>query len=193
MGHATNEIIDKAIVFATERHAGAVRKGTGRPYILHPLEAAVIVETMTEDAEVIAAAVLHDVMEDAGVTYAELAQKLGPRVADLVSVESENKRTDRPAESTWKIRKSETLERLKDAPIEEKMITLGDKLSNIKAIYRDQAELGDALWSRFNCKDKSEHEWYYRSIAERTKELDGTLAWQEYIAYLDNVFAENYC
>jgi myo-inositol-1(or 4)-monophosphatase len=60
------------------------------------------------------------------------------------------------------------------------MIALGDKLSNVRAIYRDYQALGDKLWDRFNQKDKSEHGWYYRSIADATKELSKYPAWQEY-------------
>ncbi len=61
-------IVKKAVAFAERAHRGAVRKGTGIPYITHPMDTAVIMATMTEDKELIAAAILHDVVEDAGVT-----------------------------------------------------------------------------------------------------------------------------
>ena len=57
------DLVDRAIVFATNAHEGQTRKGTQIPYILHPLEAMAIVGTMTTDAEVLAAAVLHDVVD----------------------------------------------------------------------------------------------------------------------------------
>ena len=84
-------IINKAIIFATRAHEGAVRKGSKLPYILHPLETGVIVSTMTKDEDVIAAAILHDVLEDTSVTYEELKQEFG-KAADYVKAESENKR-----------------------------------------------------------------------------------------------------
>ena len=68
-------IINKAILFATEAHKGTVRKGSKLPYILHPLEAGVIVSSMTNDENVIAAAILHDVLEDTDVTYEELKKE----------------------------------------------------------------------------------------------------------------------
>ena len=68
------------------------------------------------------------------------------------------------------------------------MIALGDKLSNIRAIYRDNQRLGDQLWERFNQKDKSEHAWYYGEIAEATKELAMYPAWQEYDSLVKRVF-----
>ena len=57
-------MIDRAIAFATQAHEGQVRKGTSRPFILHPLEVGKIVASMTEDQEVISAAILHDTIED---------------------------------------------------------------------------------------------------------------------------------
>ena len=62
-------MIQKAAEFAAHVHAGALRKGSKLPYIVHPREVAMIVAMMTEDPEVIAAAYLHDVIEDAGVRY----------------------------------------------------------------------------------------------------------------------------
>ena len=55
---------DRAVKFATKAHAGQFRKGTKRPYIVHPVEVGNIVSTMTEDEEVISAALLHDTIED---------------------------------------------------------------------------------------------------------------------------------
>lgn len=173
--------LDKAIVFAVQAHSGMVRKGTATPYILHPLEAAAIVATITNDEEVIAAAVLHDVLEDTPVTVNQLTEEFGQRVTAFVSAESENKREEIPAAETWKLRKQETIDALyNEKHLTIKMIALGDKLSNVRAIYRDYQALGDKLWDRFNQKDKSEHGWYYRSIASATKELSKYPAWQEY-------------
>lgn len=181
-------ILNKAIVFATEAHEGQFRKGTQIPYILHPLEAAAIVGTMTTDDEIIAGAVLHDVVEDTDTPVDEIKELFGKRVAELVASESENKREDKPAESTWKIRKQETLDHLKNAPIEVKMITLGDKLSNIRAIYRDYNTIGDGLWQRFNQKDKNEHYWYYQGVADCLAELNAHQTYKEYCDLIDKTF-----
>ena len=93
-------LLDDAIVFAIHAHSGQLRKGTNTPYILHPLEAAAIVASMTDDLEIIAAAVLHDTLEDAHISMYEIADKFGERVADLVKSETENKREDLPASDT---------------------------------------------------------------------------------------------
>ena len=102
-------MIGEAAVFAERAHRGVFRKGTDIPYITHPMEAAVIVSAFTDDEEMIAAALLHDVMEDAGVTREELEQAFGPRVAWLVMDESEDKR------KTWQERKGYTVRHLMTA------------------------------------------------------------------------------
>ena len=99
------ELVSEAIVFAAKAHDGMRRKKSEVPYILHPMEAAVIVGTMTSDQELIAAAALHDVVEDAGITLAEIEEKFGRRVRDLVASETEDKRETLRPEATWRIRK----------------------------------------------------------------------------------------
>ena len=77
-------LVSDAMIFAARAHDGMLRKGTNIPYIVHPAEVAAIAATMTEDENVLAAALLHDVMEDCGVTQAQLVQQFGERVAQLV-------------------------------------------------------------------------------------------------------------
>lgn len=180
--------LDRAIAFATKAHEGQFRKGTQIPYILHPMEAAAIVGSMTTDEEVIAGAVLHDVVEDTETTVEDVIAMFGERIGSLVASESEDKRDNLPAESTWKIRKQETLNHLVTATVDVKMITLGDKLSNIRAIYRDYQIIGDALWQRFNQKDKNEHYWYYSGIAKCISELRNYHAYKEYCDLVDRTF-----
>ena len=188
MKGASMDIFDKAIVFATKAHSGGLRKGTNTPYITHPMEVAAIVATMTDDKDILAAAILHDTVEDTEKTIDDIRGEFGEKIARLVATESENKRDNLPPEATWKIRKQETLNHLKSATKEEKMITLGDKLSNIRAIYRDYSTIGDELWKRFNQKDKSEHAWYYKTIAELLSELNSTFAYKEYVELVNKVF-----
>ena len=92
-GDGGSKMVKKAAAFAERAHRGAVRKGTAIPYITHPLEAAVIVASITEDQELIAAALLHDVMEDAGVSREKLKAEFGSRVADLVAAGKREKVT----------------------------------------------------------------------------------------------------
>jgi len=181
-------IFDKAITFATERHSGMVRKGTDIPYIVHPLEAVSIAAGLTSDHETLTAAVLHDVVEDTPTTLDEIKELFGEKVASLVAAESEDKMPDVPPSESWKIRKQATIDALKSAAYEEKIIMLSDKLSNIRAIHRDYVNIGDAVWERFNQKDKRMHEWYYRSIAENLTELADTVVYKEFCCLVNEVF-----
>ena len=183
-------LLERAVAFAAEAHMGAFRKATRIPYIVHPMEAAAIVATLTDDEEILAAAVLHDVVEDTGHSAEEIREKFGERVARLVLAESENKRTEQSATATWKVRKQETLDFLNGPAMrEEKMIALGDKLSNMRQIYRDYSTIEDEVWERFNQKDKAEHEWYYRGILEALRDEFGeSLAWKEYRELVEGVW-----
>lgn len=185
------ELANAAIIFAAKAHDGMRRKQSDVPYIIHPMEAAVIVSSMTSNQEVIAAAALHDVVEDAGVTIQEVEQHFGKRVAELVASETEDKREHLPAAETWKIRKEEAiavLQNTKDLDI--KILYLGDKLANLHSIYTAWKEEGDAFWQYFNQKDPAQQAWYYRSIADSLKELSDTVAWQEFNQLIQIIFAE---
>ncbi len=177
-------MIDKAIAFATEAHKGQFRKGTTRPFILHPLEVGKIVASMTEDKEVICAAILHDTIEDCeGITEQMICREFSPRVADLVLQESEDK------SKTWMERKSATIEHLQVAPKEIQMIGLADKLSNMRDIDRDYPECGEELWKRFRMKDKSIIGWYYKSVRDSLElSMKDTPAYREYSALIEKNF-----
>ncbi len=184
----TDQLLNDAIVFAVAQHAGATRKGTDIPYIVHPMEAAAIAAALTGDREVIAAAVLHDVVEDTDATREDVARRFGERVARLVASDSEDKMPHLPADISWKLRKQATLAQLDHADEDEQIVVLADKLSNLRSLYRDYRTLGDGLWQRFNQKDKAQHAWYYRTIAEKLTALRGTAPFEEYTELLDRVF-----
>ena len=185
------ELVSEAIAFAVNAHDGMRRKKSEAPYILHPMEAAVIVGTMTEDQNLIAAAVLHDVVEDAGVTIEQIEARFGKRVRELVQSETEDKRAQLPPSATWRIRKEESLEVLKNTEdLGVLMVWLGDKLANMRAIYRDFKVEGEEMWQRFNQKDPAQQAWYYRSIVTLTRRLAHTSAWLEYKTLTELVFGK---
>jgi len=185
------ELVSEAIAFAVKAHDGMRRKKSESPYILHPMEAAVIVGTMTDDQNLIAAAVLHDVVEDTDITIEEIEERFGRRVRELVESETEDKRPNLPPASTWRIRKEESLAVLKKTEdIGVLMVWLGDKLANMRAIYRDFKAEGVQMWQRFNQKDVTEQAWYYRSIVKLTERLSNTSAWLEYKTLTELVFGK---
>jgi len=183
-----NELVNKAIIFATNAHKDQVRDSTTIPYILHPLEAGMIVAGIDEDPELIAAAILHDTVEDTPVTKEDLTKEFPARVVDLVLHESENKREELPSELTWDIRKQETIDQLKTASLDVKIVCLGDKLSNIRAMYRDYDNLGEKFWKRFSAP-MDRQKWYYYSLVEVLKDLSNTKAYKEFKELVIKTFA----
>lgn len=182
------QLLDRAIVFAVKAHAGTERRGKGFPYIVHPMEAMEIVATMTPDQELLAAAALHDTVEDTDVTVEQIRAEFGARVASLVAAESDDVVEGVSEEDSWHARKQAAIDRLARASHDAKMVALGDKLSNMRAIARDYAVQGDKLWSLFHAPDPKDHEWHYRGLADSLRELSDTFAFKEFESLIDQVF-----
>ncbi len=179
------ELLDRALIFAIRAHAGTERRGKGFPYVVHPMEAVAIVATMTSDQELLSAAALHDTVEDTAITIGQIRSEFGERVASLVALESDNLYE---GTNDWHARKQATLERLTHASREAKIVALGDKLSNMRAIARDYTLRGDALWDIFRAKNRKDQEWYYRGLSEALRDLNDTLAYKEFESLIKQVF-----
>ena len=179
------ELLDRAIIYAVKAHANTERRGKGFPYIVHPMEAVAIVSTITPDQELLAAAALHDVVEDTDVTIEEIRAEFGDRIATLVAADS-----DTPGGS-WHDRKQAAIDRLAKASYDAKVVAMGDKLSNMRAIARDYELVGDHLWDLFHAPNgRPDHEWHYRGLAGSLFELAGTFAYREFVGLIDKVFGE---
>ena len=184
-----SELLDRAIVFAVNAHHNTERRGKGFPYIVHPMEAMEIVATITPDQELLAAAALHDTIEDTDVTVEQIREAFGERVANLVHTESDQQIEGVSEEDSWHDRKQAAINRLAAASHDAKIVAMGDKLSNMRAIWRDYQQKGDALWNIFHVKDKASHEWHYRGLAASLSELSDTFAYKEFVRLIDEVFA----
>ena len=190
MSTTTTGLFEDALRFAMDAHAGMVRKAERIPYINHPMEVATIAATMTDNQEVLAAALLHDVVEDTDHTLDEIVQHFGLRVAELVASETENKRDDLSRSASWRMRKEESLAMLEAADRDMKILWLSDKLANMRSFYRMYLVRGSALWETFHQSDPVQQAWYYMSVARLCEELSDTAAWQEYDRLIHIVFAE---
>ena len=174
-------LIDKAYQLAYQMH-GDQKRLSGAPYISHPVAVACILVELGMDSESVAAGLLHDVVEDAGVTGEELEARFGCRVKELVLAESEDK------SKSWEQRKAFTLSHLADSSRDVKILALGDKLSNMRSTARDYMVIGDAVWERFNVKEKKMHAWYYCGIADALEELSTHFYYDEYVLLCRKVF-----
>lgn len=177
-------LLDRAIHFAVDAHAGMERRGKGFPYIVHPLEAVAIVATITSDQTLLAAAALHDVVEDTPVTIEQIHDLFGAEVAALVAAESH-----KPGEG-WCQSRERTIAALRTATKACKIVTLGDKLSNMRAIARDHRDIGSQLWQRFGAPNgAADYAWYYRSLVAALDELHDTEAHREFARLVQEVFS----
>ena len=176
-------LFDRAAQYAIEAHRGTERRGKGFPYIIHPMEAAAIVATVTNDPEMLAAAILHDTVEDTDTTIEQIEALFGPRVAHLVQIETAEKG------ASWRERRQAQLDRFRMADRDCKIVALGDKLSNLRAIALDYRALGDTLWGRFHAQGgKKDIEWYYRGLASALDELADTAPHREFLALIEETF-----
>ena len=177
-------VLDKAIKFAVDAHSGFERRGKAFPYIVHPMEAVSIVATITNDQELLAAAALHDTVEDTDATIEGIKELFGPRVAALVYSES-----DENVEEEWRLRKTKSIRKLAQSSRDAKIVAMGDKLSNMRAIARDYRVQGDRLWTIFHAPGgKADHKWHYTELAKALGELEGTDAYNEFVYLIKTVF-----
>jgi len=174
-------LFDRAASFAIAAHSGTERRGKGFPYIIHPMEAASIVSSITNDEELLAAAILHDTVEDTGATADQIRGLFGDRVAELVMYETALKRPG----MTWCEKREMQIDKLRSAPRDAKIVAIGDKLSNLRAIVRDYRAMGDELWLRFKAPDgRIDIVWYYHGLAEAFAELADTEPYREFVSLL---------
>ncbi len=132
-------LVLKAAAFAGEKHSGQCRKDKdATPYINHPLALAqiLVVEGNVEDAEVIAAAILHDTIEDTRTTGDELRLGFGDRVASMVEEVTDDKNVEKA------IRKARQIEHAPHLSNGAKLVKLADKIANL----RDVAHNPPAKW-----------------------------------------------
>lgn len=187
-----NEAVSKAIAFAMEKHGSVVnkdgtvgqkRKGSCLPYIVHPLEVWNILRINNCSVTVQIAGLLHDTLEDTDTTPDEIREHFGDDVLSLVLSESEDKT------KTWKERKQHTIDALAHDPVEAMQVTCADKLSNIRSQVYDYAQIGNALFDRFNKESNpSLQAWYYRGIVAALKPLSGMAMYEELKSSVEEVY-----
>lgn len=153
-------VIEKAIIFATEAHEGQTRKSTDIPYITHPFAVGMLLQKAKCSNEVIAAGILHDTLEDTPATLDQLIENFGEKVASLVLAASEHDKS-----LPWEERKQHTIDALPNANTEEIQVITADKLHNLRSIRVDLELQGDSVWERFNRGKRQQH-WYYSSIVK---------------------------
>ena len=185
--------IDRAVQVAHLVHEGAVRKGTARPYILHPVAVAKILEEHGYHEDLVVAGLLHDTVEDAKYDSESFQRRMaglagegrmpcpaslvefrqafldfirtefGPGVLELVLGVTESKNNGRPA-LDWLERKKEQLAHLAGASEDLAALKAADALHNIECTLTDLRDLGLTVLDRF--RGGALTVWHYSAIAQ---------------------------
>jgi len=174
-------LIQKAILMAMEAHKGQVRKGDGKtPYILHPLEVGITLSYYTASEELIAAAILHDVIEDSSIKASEIKQEFGEDVCDAVELLTENKKIE-----DWAERKAENLNRLSQNKTIY-IIKAVDSLVNMKELFALIEDQGEAVWKRFNASKEMKMAYFEKIFNEIKADLPASLL-EQYVSTMKDL------
>lgn len=143
-------LMERAWRVAAVAHARQKRKATDIPYLVHPAAVALILQRSGfSDERLLAAAVLHDVVEDTDWTLDRLRDEFPEDVLEIVDALTEKKHDENGTKRSWAQRKAEKLERISQAPVDCRAVWLADKRHNLETMAFDH--MGDPqFWSRFN-------------------------------------------
>jgi len=154
------DLKNKAKQFAVLAHFGQVRKNEPeKPAVIHPISVAHLLEVYhPEDEFLIAAAYLHDIVEDTCHTLLDIEDLFGKEVAHLVQIASEPNR-----EASWEERKQGTIDRVRTLSLREKWLICADKIDNLSDIKNKFGKDGKKDFSRFK-RGENQQRWYYEEV-----------------------------
>ncbi|HUG92474.1 MAG TPA: HD domain-containing protein [Planctomycetaceae bacterium] len=158
-------LIERALRVAAHAHRHQTRKSSDVPYVSHLAGVALILCRAGFDEEaVLAAALLHDAVEDTDCSVEMLADDFPPEVVAWVAATTERKADENGRKRPWEDRKREHLAQVAAAPLEARAIVLADKLHNLGSMLFDLAA-GERLWERFNAP-RERILWYHREMID---------------------------
>jgi len=174
-------LIQKAILTTIKAHEGQVRKGDGKtPYVLHPLEAGIIISNYTSNESLIVTAMLHDVIEDGNITYEDIEKDFSKEIADSVKLLTEDKSI-----KEWEKRKAENLARL-SSNMTIYIVKAVDALVNMKDLFYAVQTHGESVWERFNAPKDLKMQYFERILQETKASLPIDLL-EKYVSSLKDL------
>lgn len=152
----------EALIFATELHAQQVRKGSGVPYIAHLLGVASLVLEYGGNEDEAIAALLHDAIEDQGgtPTREEIRRRFGDNITAIVDGCTDSDVTPKPP---WLQRKEAYIAHIPFASPSVKLVSIADKIYNVRSMIKDYQIQGEKLWQCFH-GGKDGTLWYYQTL-----------------------------
>lgn len=143
---------------AAAAHDGQFRKGTRIPYLVHPLRVGAILSHAGLGDTVVAAAILHDTIEDTAVTIEDLRERFSPEVCELVLTATEPDKS-----APWESRKERTVRGLESRSAEALCLLAADKIDNLESLAENLDVEGEAAWERFS-RGRRKQRWFYTSV-----------------------------
>lgn len=162
-GIKERSLIEKAALIAFVGHAGQVRKDGGSPYVIHPYMASLKLAKHGFKDHVLAAALVHDVLEDTLVTASQLEELLGREVVEIVQVLTEDKSLE------WEVRKEKYIEAIRHASVEVKAVSAVDKIHNLESLFAAYLAQGPEIWKVFN-RGRESKCWFERAMLQALQE-----------------------
>ncbi|MBU6323784.1 MAG: bifunctional (p)ppGpp synthetase/guanosine-3',5'-bis(diphosphate) 3'-pyrophosphohydrolase [Patescibacteria group bacterium] len=176
-GHA---LIEKAMLLAMRAHEGQKRKEGDTPYIVHPVEVALILARHGFPEDVLAAALVHDTVEDTSVTLEDVRRELGDGIAKLVAPVTHDDSLP------WEEKKHAYLESVRNAPEDVKAISVADKIANAKSLIAAAGEQGAAVWRHFN-RGRDKKLWFEHAVLDMLRESWQNPLVDEYAKLVDTL------
>jgi len=156
-------LYERALASAAAAHKTQVRKHDNSPYIVHPVMVAQLLQQYGFSETVIAAGLVHDVLEDSSVTKEELRSVLGDEVVAIVTAVSEDK------ELPWEERKERYIQSVVASNEPVWAVSVADKIHNAESLIAHHTVVGPAVWQVFN-RGKEKKIWFEQSLyAELSK------------------------
>ena len=175
-------LIERALAIAAVAHKDQVRKEGATPYIVHPVMVALDLHTRGFSETVVAAALVHDVLEDTDFSEKELQEALGEEVMEIVRAVTNDDAL------SWEDKKKKYIETVRAGTEGAKAVATADKLHNARSLLKAHAEQGDALWEHFNA-GKEKKFWFEDAMLQMLKESWDNPLVNEYEALVEKLRA----
>lgn len=178
--------IKEALYFSAEKHHGQFRKGGMVPYIVHPVLVAFGVSNYTLDDEIVAAALLHDVLEDCpDVSKETIEKRFGSRIARLV--EEVSFLEPEAAVLPWRDKKGLYLEQIAHLSKDAYIIISADKMTNMKAYFETLSSDPAKVKALFKATAE-DYRWYYAKVGQIIRDnLGDVLIVKDYFSLLETI------
>ncbi len=163
MNSSKPSLIEKAIRIATKAHKAQLRKADGIPFITHPIVVALKLAKHGFSDIVIAAALVHDVLEDTDYPVDKFKKELGDEVFKIVKAVTNDKFLE------WEEKKIKYIENVRKGSEEAKAVAVADKIHNIESLMIVYAKDGSEVWKRFN-RGKDKKIWFEKNFLKMIKE-----------------------